>query len=172
MTSVIDRRRFLLTSLAGALGAPLVAEAQQAEKVYRVGFLALIPGEDVTLMKPLRERFAELGYTEGRNLIFDYRSAEGHQERLLPLARELVRARPDVLIAGAGTLAPRALKEVTTTIPIVFSSVGDPVRAGLIETLTRPGGNITGLTGQSAEIAAKRLQLLQELIPGSHTSLC
>ena len=100
-------------------------------------------------------------------MAFDYRSAEGRQERLAELATELVRARPDVLIAGAGTLAPRALKKATTTVPIVFSSVGDPVGAGLVETLARPGGNITGLTGQSAEIAAKRLQLLQELVPGS-----
>jgi len=162
----MDRRAFVAGSIAFLI-APLAAEAQPAGKVWRIGFLALIPGEDVTLMKPLRERLYELGYIEGRNLIFDYRSAEGRQQRLAELSSELVRARPDILISGAGTLAPLALKEVTTTIPIVFCSVGDPVGAGLVGSLAHPGGNITGLTGQSAEIAAKRLQLLHELIPGS-----
>ena len=146
---------------------PLAADAQQSGKVYRISFLALLPGEDVTLMKALKERLHELGYIEGRNLIFEYRSAEGRQERLTELATELAQARPDVLIAGAGTLAPLALKGVTTTIPIVFASVGDPVGAGVVASLARPGGNITGVTGQSADLAAKRLQLLRDLIPGS-----
>src|SRR5213593_3486680 len=88
--------------------APLAAGAQQAGKVYRISFLALIPGEDVTLMKALKERLHELGYVEGKNLIFEYRSAEGRQERLTELGTELARARPDVLIAGSGTLAALA----------------------------------------------------------------
>lgn len=165
---MIDRRFALVLTLALALlASPLAAGAQQARKVYRISFLALIPGEDVTLMKALKERLQELGYIEGKNLIFEYRSAEGRQERLTELATELARARPDVLIAGGGTLAPLALKGVTTTIPIVFASVGDPVGAGLVASLARPGGNITGLTGQGTELAAKRLQLLRDLIPGS-----
>jgi ABC-type uncharacterized transport system substrate-binding protein len=163
----MDRRAFIGFVASGLLAVPFAAEAQPAGKVYRIGFLALIPGEDVTLMRPLRERLRELGYIEGKNLILDYRSADGRHERLTELAMELTQARPDLLIAGAGTLAPLALKGVTTTIPIIFSSVGDPVGAGLVGSLGQPGGNITGLTGQSADIAAKRLQLLEDLVPGS-----
>jgi ABC-type uncharacterized transport system substrate-binding protein len=163
----MDRRRFLLTSLGALFGTSLVAEAQPAGKVYRIGFLALIPGENTTLMKALQERLHELGYVEGKNLIFEYRSAEGRQERLAELASELVLARPDVLVAGAGTLAPLALKAATTTIPIVFTSVGDPIGAGVVASIARPGGNLTGLTGQSADVAAKRFQLLREIVPDS-----
>jgi ABC-type uncharacterized transport system substrate-binding protein len=121
--------------------APLAAEAQQTGKVYRISFLALLPSEDLTLMEGLKERLHELGYIEGRNLIFEYRSAEGRQERVTELA--------------------------TTTIPIVFASVGDPVGAGVVASLGRPGGNVTGVTGQSADLAPKRLQLLRDLLPSS-----
>ena len=162
-----DRRRFLLTSLAGALVVPRAAESQQAGKVARIGFLSLTPGENTTLMRALQERLQELGYIERKNLLFEYRSAEGRQERLAGLATELARTQPDVLIAGAGTLTALALKAATTTIPIVFTSVGDPVGAGVVPNIARPGGNITGLTGQSAEVSAKRLQLLREVIPDS-----
>src|SRR5688572_4111858 len=125
---MIDRRFTLVLTLALALVASAFsAGAEQAQKAYRISFLALGPGEDVTLMKALKERLHELGYIEGKNLIFEYRSAEGRQERLAELATELARARPDVLIAGTGTLAPLALKAATATIPIVFVSVGDPV---------------------------------------------
>jgi len=161
----MDRRRFLLASLAGALAAPLGAQAQQAGKVYRISFLALTPGEDTTSMKALVERLHELSYSEGRNMTFEYGSAEGRPERLPQLAMELVRARPDVLIAGFGTLTAQAAKAATTTIPIVFTTVGDPVGAGVVASLARPGGNATGLSGLT-EIGGKRLELLQELIPG------
>ena len=161
----MDRRRFLLASLAGALAAPLGAQAQQAGKVYRISFLALTPGEDTTSMKALVERLHELSYSEARNMTFEYGSAEGRPERLPQLAMELVRARPDVLIAGFGTLTAQAAKAATTTIPIVFTTVGDPVGAGVVASLARPGGNATGLSGLT-EIGGKRLELLQELIPG------
>ena len=160
------RRAFLIASLV-LLAAPHAAEAQPAGKVARIGFLALAPEENTTLMRALQERLQELGYVEGKNLLFEYRSAEGHQQRLAALAAELALARPDVLIAGAGTLTALALKAATTTIPIVFTSVGDPVRAGVVPNIARPGGNITGLTGQSADVAAKRFQLLREVIPHS-----
>jgi hypothetical protein len=161
----VDRRAFLGTLTGGLLAAPLAAEAQQAGKVYRVCFLALTPGEDTTSMQPLLERLHELGYAEGKNMAFEYRSAEGHPERLSPMARELVRGRPDVFIAGFGTLAAQAAKAATMTIPIVFTTVGDPVGAGLVGSLGRPGGNVTGLSGLT-EIGGKHLQLLQELSPG------
>jgi putative ABC transport system substrate-binding protein len=146
--------------------APLASEAQQVGKSHRISFLALTPGEDATLMKALLERLHELGYSEGKNMTFEYRSAEGRPERLPPLAMELVQARPDVLIAGFGTLAAQAAKGATKTIPIVFTTVGDPVGAGLVASLGHPGGNVTGLTDQASDLGGKRLQLLQELLPG------
>jgi putative ABC transport system substrate-binding protein len=150
----------------GLLVAPLVAEAQPAGKSYRISFLALVPGEDTTLMKALLERLHELGYSEGKNMTFAYRSAEGRPEQLPQLAMELVRVHPDVLITGFGTLAAQAAKAATTTIPIVFTNLGDPVGAGLVASLGRPGGNVTGLTDQARDLQGKRLQLLQELTPG------
>jgi putative ABC transport system substrate-binding protein len=167
---MISRRRFTagvaiaLTPL-GARASAQEYKAQQAGKVYRISFLALTPGEDTTSMKALVERLHELSYSEGRNVTFEYRSAEGRPERLPQLAMELVRARPDVLIAGFGTLTAQAAKAATTTIPIVFTTVGDPVGAGVVASLARPGGNATGLSGLT-EIGGKRLELLQELIPG------
>ena len=116
-------------------------------------------------MKPLLERLHELGYVEGKNMTFTYRSAEDHPERLPQLAKELVQANPDVLIAGFGTLAAKAAKAATTTIPIVITSVGDPVGAGLITSLSRPGGNVTGVTSQASDVVGRRLQMLEDLIP-------
>jgi putative ABC transport system substrate-binding protein len=161
----MDRRTFIGAVAGGLLAAPLAAEAQQAGKSYRVCFLALTPGEDTTSMKPLLERLRELGYDEGKNMTFEYRSAEGRSERLPQLAMELVRGRPDVLIAGFGTLTAQAAKAATLTVPIVFTSVGDPVGAGLVASLGRPGGNVTGLSGLT-EVGGKHLQLLRELSPG------
>ena len=161
----MDRRAFLRAGMT--LLTPLPAHAQSAGKVARLGFLALAPAENTTLMKALAERLHELGYVEGKNLIVEYRSADGRQDRLAALAAELVLTRPDVLIAGAGTLTALALKGATTTIPIVFTSVGDPVGAGVVTNIARPGGNVTGLTGQSAEVSGKRLHLLREVVPDS-----
>jgi putative ABC transport system substrate-binding protein len=112
----------------GDVAAPCAS--QQPAKSYRIGYLALLPGEDTTLMKPLLERLHELGYVEDKNMTFTYRSAEDHPERLPELAAELVRADPDVLIAGVGTLAAKAGRAATTTIPIVITSVGDPLAQG------------------------------------------
>ena len=161
----MERRAFLGALTGGLLAAPLVAEGQPARKSYRVGFLALTPGEDATSIQPLLERLHELGYREGKNMAFEHRSAEGHAERLPQLAMELVRGSPDVLIAGFGTLTAQAAKAATMTIPIVFTTVGDPVGAGLVSSLGRPGGNVTGLSGVT-EILGKHLQLLKELSPG------
>ena len=159
----------ILTLALGNLAAPLAAEAQQAGKVWRIGFLALLPGEDkTTLMQALLEQLHELGYSQGKNMTFEYRSAEGHPERLPPLAMEIVRAGPDVLITGFGTLTAQAAKAATTTIPIVFTAVGDPVGAGLVTSLGRPGGNVTGFSGQGVDLGDKRLQLLHDLLPGKH----
>jgi putative tryptophan/tyrosine transport system substrate-binding protein len=156
-------RRGFIAGLAAAAAWPLAARAQQP---YRIGYLALMSGEERTLMKPLLERLRELGYGEGGNLTLTYRSAEGRPERLAQLAAELVRANPDVLIAGFGTLAAQAAKSATTTVPIVMTSVGDPVGAGVIASLSRPGGNVTGLSDQARDLASKRLEFLNDVIPG------
>jgi len=162
------RREFFLIVAGGAaaMSLPLAVRAEQAMKSYRVGYLALLPSEKTTLAKSLLQRLQELGYREGMNMTLDYRSADGRAERLPQLAAELVRATPDVLIAGFGTLAPKAAIAATSSIPIVFTSVGDPVGAGLIVSLSRPGANATGLSAQASDITAKRLQLLEDLIPG------
>jgi putative ABC transport system substrate-binding protein len=156
------KRREFIGLIAGTVGAwPLSAHAQS--KTYRVGLLTLEKGEAASqLIVPLRD----LGYVEGRNLNFEHRSADGDPGRLAAMAEELVQAKPDVLVAGWGTLAPKALKTATATIPIVFATVGDPIGAGLVQTLARPGGNVTGLSGQSTELKGKQLQLLLTCVPG------
>lgn len=163
------RRREFIAFVGGATAWPLVVRAQQAAKSYRISYLALLPGEDAVLVKPFLQRLQELGYSEGRNLAFAYRSAEGQNDRLPALAAEFVQANPDVLIAGFGTLTAQALKVATTTIPVVFTSVGDPLGAGVVASLNRPGGNVTGQSSQASEIGPKRLQIMDELVPGKRT---
>lgn len=164
------RRRTFIALVGGSVATPIllpcVVRAQPAMKSYRIGYLALLPGEDASLVKPFLQRLQELGYSEGKNLILDYRSAEGRAERLPQLAAEMVRAGPDVLIGGFGTLAPKAAIAATSSIPIVFTSVGDPVGANLVASLSRPGANATGLSAQASDVAAKRLQILGDLVPG------
>ena len=131
--------------------------------LYKIGFLTLDPTESASVLaKPLEA----MGYVVGRNLTLDYRSAEGDPARLPALATDLVRTGPDVLVAGWGTLAPKALKAATSTVPIVFATAGDPLGAGLVQSLARPGGNVTGMSGQSSELKGKQLQLLLTVQPG------
>jgi putative ABC transport system substrate-binding protein len=162
----MDRRTFLFVFSLGALSAALAAEAQEAGKVYRVGYLALLPGEDATRhMKTLKTRLRDLGYIEGKNLVFEYRSAEGRPERLATLAAELLQLGPDVVIAGGGTLTGQTAKQATRTVPIVMAGVGDPIASGLVTTLARPGGNVTGLSTLAPDIAGKRLEFLRDALP-------
>jgi putative ABC transport system substrate-binding protein len=165
--SGIQRRDFIIWLGGGAAATwPVAASAQQMRIPYRIGFLGLLPGESTTtFMKSFLERLNELGYREGYNMIFDYRSADGAPERLPQLAADAVRASPDVLVTGMGTLAAKAAKAATSTIPIVFTAVGDPIGAGLVASLGRPGANVTGLSAQASDIVGKRLQFLQELVP-------
>jgi ABC-type uncharacterized transport system substrate-binding protein len=162
------KRRAFMTLLGGAAAAasslwPLSLRAQQAQKSHRVDYLALAGDQDAVIVK---QRLAELGYAEGKNLIFDFRSAEGHPERLPQIAVDFVKTNPDVIVAGFGTATAKAAQAATASIPIVFTSVGDPIGSGIVKSLNRPGGNITGLHAQAAEIAGKRLQILEELSPG------
>lgn len=164
-------RRRDLFALAGATAASAtfatpLARAQQAVKVYRVGFLAYVGDEDAAVVK---QRLGELGYSEGKNLIFDFRSALGDEQRLREQAAELTKTHPDVIIAGFGTATARAAQASTTTIPIVFTSVGDPIASGIVKSLSRPGGNLTGLHAQATDIFGKRLQILDDISPGIRT---
>jgi putative ABC transport system substrate-binding protein len=163
----MDRRRFLLTSLAGALAAPLTARAQETGKIWRIGFLH--PARP----KPSPEEMArgfffvalgELGWAEGRNVVYEWRSAQGQPQLFPSLAAELVASRVDVILTTANQ-ATRAAKEATTTIPIVFAEVSQPVGQGLVVSLSRPGGNLTGFADVSLELMPKRLELLKQLVP-------
>jgi putative ABC transport system substrate-binding protein len=162
----MKRREFITLLGSMAVAWPFAALAQRKSKSYRIGYLALLPGERTTLAKVFLQRLHELGYSEDKNIVFEYRSAEGQADRVPALAAELVRADPDVLVAGFGTVAAKAALAATKRIPIVFTGVGDPVGAGLVANLSHPGGNITGMSAQAAELSAKRLQLLNDLVPG------
>ncbi len=162
--------RFTITRLAAAavfllLAAPLAAEAQRAEKVYRVGYLETSSASEVApSFAAFRQGMLELGYVEGRNLMLVARFAEGKFDRFPSLAQELVRLNPDVLFV-ATVVGTRAARAATATIPIVFVRVGDPVGVGLVPNLARPGGNITGITNMAVELTGKRLELLKEMVP-------
>ena len=161
-----SRRELLIALGAGALAAPLVAAAQQPARVYRVGFLSLLPHQQaVSHIKALQEGLRGLGYVEGRNIVLEYRFADGKADRLPDLAAELIHLKVDVLVAGFGTLPALAAKKATSAIPVVFSFVSDPVGSGVVANLARPGGNITGLSTVAAGLAGKRLQLLKEILP-------
>ena len=156
------RRIGLAVILAlGLFAAPLATEAQQAGKVYKIGIISVTrrPGEEAFI-----ERLKELGYVERRNLIIERRYSEGQAERFPEFAAEMVRHKVDMIVAGT-TPAALAVKSATKTIPIVFPTAIDPVGAGVVASLARPGGNITGLTTQAPDLVAKRLQLLKEAIP-------
>jgi putative ABC transport system substrate-binding protein len=162
----MDRRRFLLTAVAGALAAPFAAEAQQT-KVFRMGYLSQLSRSDPTyasLRGALRQGLREHGYIEGQTISIEWRFAEGRQSTLSNLASDLVRLQVDLLFAEA-TPSALAAKRATSTIPIVFSPIADPVGSGLVANLARPGGNITGLTFMAPELGGKRLELLKEAVP-------
>ena len=160
----MERRVFLGTVGLSFFVAPLVLDAQPAGRNPRIGILR--PGSPPDpLLDAFRQGLRELGYEEGRNISIEYRWAEGRDERLPGLAADLVRLKVDVIVAGAG--AAEAAKHATTTIPIVMPVSGDPVRAGLVASLARPGGNITGLTSLSGELPGKWMELLKETLPGS-----
>jgi len=149
------------------LAAPLAAEAQQAAKITRIGFLALNLAAAPHVPEAFRQGLRDLGYVEGRNLVIEYRDAEGKVERLPALAAELVALKVDVIVTeGGNTVVPLAAKQATRTLPIVFASAADPVGSGLVTSLARPGGNVTGLDSLSTELVGKRLELLTQAVPG------
>jgi len=159
----MDRRAFIAFTAAGMLVVTTMARAQRSGSMFRIGYLALRsgPGE---LEKAFREGLRELGYGEGRDIALEFRWASGKLERLPALVAELLNLKVDVIVASA-TRPIEAAKRATSTIPIVMAAVGDPVGSGLVASLARPGGNVTGLTLVSPELAGKRLQLIRELVP-------
>ena len=158
---------WLLTCSLGVLVAPRTAEAQRPAKVPRIGILSLTsPRSEDEPRQPWREGLRDLGYIEGQTITFEERYAEGKRERLPALAAELVQLQVDLIVAGGGATVVRAAKEATSTIPIVMTSGADPVRAGLVASLARPGGNVTGvLLFPGGEIVGKMVELLKEALP-------
>ncbi len=157
-------RRFGLVLILAMLSAPLAFGAQPAGKIYRIGVLS--PGSSPPgLLDAFRDGLRDLGYVEGKTIAIEWRFAEGKNERLAALADELVRLKVDVIFA-VNTPAAQGAKKATTAIPIVIARLADPVKTGLVPSLSRPGGNITGLSSITDEVAAKRLELLKEALPG------
>lgn len=159
----MDRRHFLGTVAAGAAVWPLAAHAQQPHRTWRIGVLE--PGSPPSpLLDEFRAGLRDLGYVEGRNIALEVRWAGGSNERLESLAAEIVAANVD-LLKTQSTPAALAARRATTTIPIVFTGVGDPVGTGTVASLAHPGGNVTGVSMLATELSAKRLEILREVVP-------
>jgi len=159
----MDRRHFIRSVGRILLAVPLAASAEQPGKVYRIGILEAIPAaQNVANLDALRRGLRELGYVEGRNLFIEYRSANGNADRFPELASGLVLLKVD-LIVTRGTPATRAVKDATTTIPVVMATMGDP--QPIVASFAHPGANITGVTTFSTELTAKRIELLKEIVP-------
>jgi putative ABC transport system substrate-binding protein len=159
------RRRTFITLLGGAAAWPATARAQQASKLPTIGFLgASTPfGAWSEWTAAFVQRLRELGWVEGRNVAIEYRWAEGRRERFAEIAAEFVRLKVDVIVTVGSAVA--ATKQVTSTIPIVFALAVDPVGSGIVDSLARPGGNVTGISIQSTDLAGKRLEILREALP-------
>jgi putative ABC transport system substrate-binding protein len=159
------RLAFSITLLLGGLFNPVAGEAQQAAKAPRIGFLATNLAASPHVLEAFLQGLRDLGYVEGRNLVIEYRNAEGKSERFPALAAELVALKVDVIVAPAPQAA-LAAKQATRTLPIVFIGAGDPVGSGLVTSLARPGGNVTGLSMLTPELVGKVLELLKQAVPG------
>jgi putative tryptophan/tyrosine transport system substrate-binding protein len=161
----MERRTFMAMLTGGIVVAPFAAEAQQAAKVPRIGFLGNSTAAlEANLVGPFREGLRDLGYIEGRNILIEYRWAEGKNERFPGLIVELLALKVEVIVT-AGTPASLAVKKTAPSIPLVMAAVGDPIGVGLVASLARPGGNSTGLTAIAPELEGKRLELLREVVP-------
>jgi putative ABC transport system substrate-binding protein len=158
----MNRRKFI-GLVGGAAAWPLTASAQQAgeKKIVTIGILAIEPWPPIDTF---RQALDDLGYIEGKNVLFEYRYAKGHNERFPELANELVGLNIDVILTW-GTDAVLAAKQATTTIPIVMGAIGNPLGGGIVTNLARPGGNVTGCSSRAAELEAKRLELLKDAVP-------
>jgi putative tryptophan/tyrosine transport system substrate-binding protein len=164
----MSRRQFLTLLGGAAISWPVAARAQQPGKLPTIGFLgSTTPSAQSQWTAALVQRLRELDWIEGRNVAIEYRWMEGRNERVAEIVAEFIRLRVDVIVVQ-GTAAVVGAKQATSVIPIAFAVAGDPIGSGLVASLSRPGGNVTGLSGQQAELAAKRLELLREVVPGLH----
>jgi putative tryptophan/tyrosine transport system substrate-binding protein len=161
----MDRRAFLGTLTSGLLAAPLALEAQQAGEIARIGYLAVNLAANPHLREGFLQGLRDLGYVEGRTLVIEDRSAEGKPERVPALAAELVALKVDVIVTS-GTPQALAAKHATRSVPIVFAGVSDPVTSGLVTSLARPGGNITGVSLLAPDLVGKGLEQLKQAVPG------
>jgi len=161
----MERRTFMAMLTGSIVAAPLASKAQQAAKVARIGYLSPNLAADPRLQEAFGQGLRDLGYVEGRTVVIEYRDAEGKFERLPALAAELVALKVDVIVAPY-TPGALAAKQATGTLPIVFAAVGDPVASGLVTSLARPGGSVTGTSGRAPELVGKCLDLLKQAIPG------
>jgi putative ABC transport system substrate-binding protein len=161
------RRRDFIGTLAAVVAAPALARADQTATPL-IGFLnTLTPDDAVTYLTAFRRGLAEVGYVEGNNVAIEYRWAEGHDDRLRELAGDLVSRQVAVIATTGGAKSALAAKQATPTIPIVFVTGGDPVELGLVASLNRPGGNVTGISLLTTELTTKRLEVLRDLVPGA-----
>jgi putative tryptophan/tyrosine transport system substrate-binding protein len=157
----------VLLLIGFVLAAIQFAQAQEPKKIWRVGYLSSFDaGSESSRSEAIRLQLHELGYSDGQNIAIEYRYSEGKVDRLPELAAELVRLKVDLIVAAGGVSLIRAAKKATKTIPIVMAGTGgDPVEAGLVESLARPGGNVTGITNLTRELSGRRLELLEEAVP-------
>src|SRR5262245_38628135 len=162
----MDRRAFITIVGGSIVAGARAARAEQAAKTARIGYLSTGLATNPDQQKAFLQELRDLGYVEGRNLVIEYRDAEGKLDRLPALAAQLVALEADVIVAAAGTLTALAAKRASRTVPIVFIAVGNPVTSGLVTSLARPGGNLTGLSAVTPELASKWLELLKQAVPG------
>jgi putative tryptophan/tyrosine transport system substrate-binding protein len=172
LTYLVDRegwmrRREFITALGGAMAWPVVARAQQNAGIRQIGILVLGNADPAPFLNYFRSELLKLGYIEGANIAFQYRSAHGKTSLLPQLAAELVKLKVDAIVTWQ-TPPSIAAKEATSEIPIVMADSGDPIATGLVTGLAHPGGNVTGMTGQTDELAAKNVEFIGELIPDAH----
>ena len=162
-----NRRKLILALGAGTLVAPFRSHAQQQSKLWRIGVLSPLPSSNDPQFEACKQQLRELGYVEGKTISFDYLSSEGNYDRLPALAAELVRRKADVIFAAGGTPTVLAVKKATGTIPVVFVGVADPVGQGIVASLARPGGNVTGVSSQQTETGVRSLALFKETLPSA-----
>jgi putative ABC transport system substrate-binding protein len=163
---MMERRVFVTAAGLSLLGVPIRAVAQPASRIPRVGYLfSFTPSAGQELWDACRQGLRELGYVDGRNIVLEPRWADGHHERLPALAADLVRLKVDIMVTAA-TPASQAARTASRSIPIVFVAVAEPIKAGLVASLARPGGNVTGVSLLTPELSGKRLQLLADVLPG------
>ena len=162
-----NRRKLVIALGASALAAPFTSFAQQPSKIGRIGFLTPFPSANDPRFEAFKQQLRDLGQVEGKTFTVDYLSAEGKYDRLPALAAELARRNVDVIMADGGTPAATAARNAARTIPVVFAGVADPVGQGIVTSLARPGGNITGLSNQNSEVAVKSLALFKEIVPSA-----